>query len=270
MKFTKMNGLGNDYIFVDTRKEKVKEPEKLAKRLSDRRFSVGGDGLVLIGPGKTSDLSMRIFNADGSEAELCGNALRCVGKYAYERDLYARKEIFVETLAGIKKVVVVTNGENVVTHASVTIGRAQKGFLQYPFEMETVVFGKKYKGYCVSVGNPHYVIFVSQFDSDLSEIGSKIGEKGGIFSCGANVEFVIPQDNGELLVRVIERGSGETYACGTGAAASFFAAREIGLVGDKAEIRLLGGTLSCHRTDENEISVYGAVSENYIGEVKTE
>ena len=269
MRFTKMNGLGNDYIFVDTKAERVVDPQNLAKKLSDRHFSVGGDGLVLIGKSDVADLSMRIFNSDGSEAELCGNALRCVGKYAYDNGLVRTTKITVETLAGVKKVAVFLDEYGCVKNASVTIGRAMKGFLHYPFHTEATAFGVRYNGYCVSVGNPHFVIFVREFGVDLPAVGEQISRRNGVFSCGANVEFVKPTKQG-LSVRVIERGSGETYACGTGAAATFFVAKETGLVVDKAVIRLKGGTLSCTMTNKNEINVFGEVCENFTGEVKTE
>lgn len=269
MKFTKMNGLGNDYILIDAVTERVDDPVNAAIRLSDRRFGIGGDGIVLIGDSAIADLSMRIFNADGTEAEICGNALRCIGKYAYEHGLSLRPHMTVETKAGVKDVSVTLNGK-VVSHASVNFGAGEKGFDNYPFSYAAEAFGRTYSGFCVNMGNPHFVLFVDSFPEELPKIGESIGRRNGVFRNGANVEFAIKRREREYLVRVVERGSGETSACGSGAAAVCFAATERdGLYGE-INVLLPGGTLRCKRTSNGEISVFGEVKENFTGSVKWE
>lgn len=268
MKFTKMNGLGNDYIFVDTLSERICNPCETAVRLSDRHRGIGGDGLVLIGRADNADFSMRIFNSDGSEGEMCGNALRCVGKYVYDNGLTDKLELTVATKAGIRELTLKkSNGK--VECASANIGKAVAGHKQDGrFECNLVVRGTEYRCYCVSVGNPHCVIFVDDFFDGIMEVGREISENTEAFPERTNVEFVLRDaSNGCLTMRVYERGSGETLACGTGAAASFYASYRLNAVGREAVVRLPGGDLHCRLNDRDEIIITGRAELNFVGEI---
>ena len=266
MKFTKMNGLGNDYIFINADAERIDDPHYAAIRLSDRHKGVGGDGIVLIKKAKNADFSMRIFNSDGSEGKMCGNALRCLGKYVYEKGLTSKTSLTVETLSGIKKLRLrVIDGS--VRCAQAWLGKAAKGHGDGVFEREIVSFGKQYKAFCVSVGNPHCVIFVDGYDDDIMRVGQSISENTDLFPDRTNVEFVLKGNGALLTVRVYERGSGETQACGTGAAAVFFTANLLGLVGNRAVIRLPGGDLECRFDTDGEIITDGVTEKNFEGEI---
>ena len=251
MKITKMQGLGNDYIYVNCFEENVEDPAALARRISDRHFGVGSDGLVLIMPCDGADFRMRMFNADGSEAEMCGNASRCVGKYIYERGLSDRKEIRLMTGAGTKilkltvengkvQSVRVDMGEPILKASEIPVNAPESPVIGLPAE----VHGQEYRMTCVSMGNPHAVIFVEDADRfDVHGIGA-ILENHPLFPARTNVEFVTVKDRGHLRMRVWERGSGETMACGTGACATLAAAVLNGLCERKALLELNGGTLS--------------------------
>ncbi|MBR1747965.1 MAG: diaminopimelate epimerase [Clostridia bacterium] len=265
-----MNGLGNDYIYIDERYEKINDPHDIAVRLSDRRFGVGGDGIVLLNESKIADISMRIFNSDGTEAEICGNALRCVGKYAIEHHLATGNKVSIETLIGVREVTV-TKKNGVVTQASVAIENIMSGLHDYPFCREIEVHNKVIVGYCVDVGNPHFVTFVQDFSEEMILLGNKISRRDTFFTEGINVEFVKYREREkELIVRVVERGSGETFSCGTGAAAVTFVAHKLGLIDEKVDIKLRGGTFTCSFRNENTIVVDGDVKENFVGMIKME
>jgi len=217
VKFTKMHGAANDYIYVNTTIYGIQDPGKTAIAWSNRHTGIGGDGLVLIGPSEIADFSMRIFNADGSEAMMCGNASRCVGKYVYEKGMTDKQEITLETLSGIKilKLHILDAKVNTVT---VDMG--------IPGDIKTVDLGEEYKltGITVNMGNPHLVVFVDDITQvDLPAIGPKL-ENHPLFPGRVNVEFAQWTDEDKIRMRVWERGSGITMACGTGACATAVAA----------------------------------------------
>ena len=250
MRFTKMHGIGNDYIFINAFEERVNEPERLAVALSDRHFGVGSDGLVLIEPSDVADFGMRIFNSDGSESEMCGNATRCIGKYVYERGLTDKTELTLMTRAGLKQLQLRARGGKVHS-VRVDMGSPELDPRRVPVDLpgEIVlghrldVGGMMYAIHCVSMGNPHCVIFVRDPDDvDLSMVGPLI-ENHRIFPNRTNVEFVTVRDRQHLRMRVWERGAGETLACGTGACAALVASVLTGKADREAEVRLNGGVL---------------------------
>ena len=238
VKFTKMQGLGNDYVYINCFEEKVDHPSELAIRISDRHFGIGSDGLVLIRPCETADFEMKMYNADGSEAEMCGNASRCIGKYVYERGLTGKKEITLKTGAGIKRLMIrEENGK--AASVRVDMGKPEVESIR-----ETIVAGgRPYTITRVSTGNPHAVIFVDNADEyDVHTIG-KLIENHPAFPNRTNVEFATVIDRSHIRMRVWERGSGETLACGTGACATLTAAAVNGLTEEKAVLKLNGGDL---------------------------
>ena len=251
MKFWKMHGLGNDYIVIDNRNEKISDTEaaELAQKLCERRFSVGADGLLLVSNSSLADVKMLIFNADGSEAEMCGNGIRCFAKYCYENNIAKKNELTVETLAGIKRTWL-TVEDNTVTSVMVDMGAPTLDRSKIPMlgqgtciNEDLQVNGEQYKVTCLSVGNPHCVIFVDNLDDFPVQImGPKI-ENHKFFPKKINAEFVQVLNRNELKVRVWERGCGETLACGTGACAAVAAGNLLRKVGDKVRVHLLGGDL---------------------------
>ena len=251
MKFWKMHGLGNDYIVIDNRNEKISDTEaaELAQKLCERRFSVGADGLLLVSNSSLVDVKMLIFNADGSEAEMCGNGIRCFAKYCYENNIAKKNELTVETLAGIKRTWL-TVEDNTVTSVMVDMGTPTLDRSNIPMlgqgtciNEDLQVNGEKFKVTCLSVGNPHCVIFVGALDDfPVERVGPKI-ENHSLFPKRTNVEFVQVLNRNELKVRVWERGCGETLACGTGACAAVAAGNLLRKVGNKVRVHLLGGDL---------------------------
>ena len=238
MKFSKMQGIGNDYIYVNCFEEVVNDPVRAAIILSDRHFGIGSDGLVLIQPCHEADFEMRMFNADGSESEMCGNATRCIGKYVYDRGLTKKKEITLKTGAGIKRLLI--HAENGITE-SVRVDMGTPDILGVGECLEAG--GKKYTITRVSTGNPHAVIFVDNADEyDVHGIGQMI-EHHPMFPNRTNVEFATVINREEIRMRVWERGSGETLACGTGACATLAAAAVNHLTEKKANLKLNGGNL---------------------------
>jgi diaminopimelate epimerase len=251
MRFWKMHALGNDYIVIDNRDEKISgnQAAELAKRLCERRFSVGADGLLLVSNSKMADAKMRIFNADGSEAEMCGNGIRCFAKYCYENGIAPKQEFAVETLSGIKNVwLTLKDGE--VSAVKVDMGAPNWERSSLPMVgqgtciNETLkVDGEPFKVTCLSIGNPHCVIFVDKVnDFPVQQIGPKI-ENHNAFPKRTNVGFVQVLNPNELKVRVWERGCGETLACGTGTCAAAATANKLGKVGNKVTVHVLGGDL---------------------------
>lgn len=259
MKFTKMQGLGNDYVYIDGFANRVDDPSGLSIKISDRHFGIGSDGLVLILPSESCDFRMRMFNADGSEAEMCGNASRCVGKFVYDNKLTDKTEITLETLAGVKTIRLSVGDDGKVSGATVDMGEPVLEAGKIPVRAasekviaeEVAIGGKTYKITCVSMGNPHCVIFTDENvdDIDLPSVGPLI-ENADLFPRKTNVEFVNAIDPGHLKMRVWERGSGETLACGTGACATLVAAVLNGLSDRKAEVELKGGTLTVKWCEE--------------------
>lgn len=250
MHFTKMQGIGNDYVYVNCFEETVRDPEALAVRISRPHFGVGSDGLVLIEPSDVADFGMRIFNSDGSESEMCGNATRCIGKYVYERGLTDKTELTLMTHAGLKQLQLRARGGKVHS-VRVDMGSHELDPRRVPVDLpgEIVlghrldVGGMMYAIHCVSMGNPHCVIFVRDPDDvDLPMVGPLI-ENHRIFPNRTNVEFVTVRDRQHLRMRVWERGAGETLACGTGACAALVASVLTGKADREAEVRLNGGVL---------------------------
>jgi diaminopimelate epimerase len=251
MKFWKMHGLGNDFIVVDNRAEKISSAEatELAGKLCERRFSVGADGLLLVSHSAVADVKMQIFNADGSEAEMCGNGIRCFAKYCYESSVVRKNELTVETLAGIKRAWLTIENELVVS-VMVDMGAPVLERGKIPMigqgtciNEDLQVNGENYKVTCLSVGNPHCVVFVDALDDFPVElVGLKI-ENNSLFPKKTNVEFAQVLNSKELKVRVWERGCGETLACGTGACAAVAAGNLLQKVGGKVTVHLLGGDL---------------------------
>lgn len=250
MKFTKMQGLGNDYVYVNGFEEKIENPSKLAVKVSDRHFGIGSDGLILINPSKTADFEMEMYNADGSRGEMCGNGIRCVAKYVYDYGLTDKTQISIETLGGIKYLEL-TVEEGKVVQVQVDMGKPElrPGKIPVIAEGDTVidapieVEGKIYKMTGVSMGNPHIVIYMDDIDNlEIEKIGPKF-ENHKRFPNRINTEFVEVLDRNTVKMRVWERGSGETLACGTGACAVAVACILNGLTEDEVTVKLLGGDL---------------------------
>lgn len=274
MKFTKMHGCGNDYIYINGFKETINNPSELSKRMSNRNFGVGSDGLVLILPSETADFRMRMFNSDGSEAEMCGNAIRCVGKFVFDKKLTDKSLITVETLAG-KKVLDMTIENDKVSYVKVDMGEPileaekipVKSDLKPVINEKLNILNKQYLFTCVSMGNPHAITFVDNTDEfPLEEVGPLV-ETNDIFPKKTNVEFVQVVSKDVLKMRVWERGAGETLACGTGACASLVAAVLNGLSNRKSTLKLLGGDLIIEWDEEtNSIYMSGPAETVFEGE----
>ena len=263
MKCTKMQGLGNDYVYVNCLKETIADPPALAKKISDRHFGVGSDGLIMINPSDKADFEMEMYNADGSRAEMCGNGIRCVAKYVYDYGLTDKTRISVETLAGIKYLdLTVENGK--VSLVRVDMGRPILEPENIPVQAEgsrvvdepLTVDGKEYRMTCVSMGNPHAVIFVDQDvrKLPLEQIGPSF-ENHERFPKRINTEFARVLDRRTVEMRVWERGSGETLACGTGTCATAVACVLNGLTEDEITVHLLGGDLYI-KWDREKDTVY--------------
>ncbi len=261
MKFTKMQGLGNDYLYVYGVPE---DPGPLSVRLSDRHFGPGSDGMIWISPSGIADFQMRIFNADGSEAKMCGNGIRCVGKYVYEKGYTTKTQLRIETLSGIRELALhVTDG----LVRSVTV---DMGTVTVSPEKLLSLEGKELVCTPVSVGNPHAVIFVEDAEAvPLTELGPAI-ERHAAFPGGVNVEFVQQLEKNKLRMRVWERGSGVTLACGTGACASAAAAIARGLCSCGEEIRVVldGGTLTVQAAPDGRVKMTGPCEFVYEGDTE--
>ena len=263
MKFTKMQGLGNDYVYVNCFEEKIDNPPELARRISDRHFGVGSDGLIMINPSDRADFEMEMYNADGSRGEMCGNGIRCVAKYVYDYGLTDKTDISVETLGGIKYLELTVEDGKVRT-VKVDMGKPELEPQKIPVKADgdkavdepILVGGEEYRMTCVSMGNPHAVVFVGGDvrDFPLEEIGPKF-ESHERFPNRVNTEFVRVIDRHTAEMRVWERGSGETLACGTGACAVAVACVLNGLTEDEVTVRLLGGDLQSH-WDREKDTVY--------------
>lgn len=259
MRFWKMHGLGNDYIIIDNRDELISGEQAmvLAKQLCERRFSVGADGILLVSCSKVADVKMRIFNADGSEAEMCGNGIRCFAKYCYENRIVIKSEFSVETLSGKKNVWLILK-EKEVAAIKVDMGAPNWARSSLPMirsgtciNEDLAVAEKTYKVTCLSMGNPHCVLFVDKVDDfPVEEIGPRI-ENSEAFPNRINVGFVQVLNRNELKVRVWERGCGETLACGTGTCAAVAVANKLGKVGNNVAVNVLGGILQVEVVAEN-------------------
>ncbi|MDR0827601.1 MAG: diaminopimelate epimerase [Desulfovibrio sp.] len=265
--FTKMQGLGNDYIYVEEFDAPLANPAPLAIAVSDRHFGVGSDGLVLIGkasPASGADFRMRIFNADGSEAEMCGNATRCVGKYLYEKHFIREKRLSLETLSGVRRLELFTEGPH-VARVRVDMGEPRLAPADLPLQAEgdtfidqdVVVQGRLYKGTAVSMGNPHLVIPMPGLESlDLGKIGP-LFEHHPLFPRRVNTEFVQVENRERIRMRVWERGAGETLACGTGACAVLVACSLNNWTKRRAFVELPGGELDIDWADDGRVYMTG-------------
>ena len=266
MKFTKMHGIGNDYIYVNCFEEKFDNLEKVSIYVSDRRKGIGSDGLVLIMPSDKADFRMRIFNADGSEAMMCGNATRCIGKYVYDKGLTDKTEITLETNSGIKyltlfpengkvEFVEVDMGKAILTPKDIPVNSDKERFISEPVEVD----GKEYKITCVSMGNPHAIVYMDDIkDLELEKIGPSF-ENHKLFPDRINTEFIEVIDSHTLNMRVWERGSGETFACGTGACASVVASVLNGYCNHDEEVtvHLRGGDLKITWNSDGTVIMKG-------------
>ena len=260
--FTKMHGIGNDYVYVDCTKRDIEDPASVARFVSDRHFGIGSDGLILIKNSSTCDFKMDMYNADGSRGEMCGNGIRCVAKYVYDNHLTDKTEISVETLAGVKTLlltvkdnrvdsVLVDMGRPVLDSRRIPVTFPKDQMVNEPMEVD----GNIFRVTCVSMGNPHCVIFTDEDVRaiDLPHIGP-LFENHPTFPQRINTEFANILDRKNIRMRVWERGSGETLACGTGACATAVAAAVNGLTDDQVTIHLLGGDLMVHY-DRNKDTV---------------
>ena len=277
--FTKMHGLGNDYLLVDAMKGGPPEAKLpvIAKALSDRHFGIGSDGLILVEPSRVADFKMRIFNSDGSEAEMCGNGVRLFAKFVYERGYTRQRDLEIETLAGIiRPRLRISGGE--VTDVRIDMGEPRlrrsdipmKGPDQDRVVAERIrVLGQRYEITAVSMGNPHCVLFVDNVDkARVGEIGPAI-ERHDLFPKRTNVEFAQIVGEGQIKMRVWERGAGETLACGTGASAVVVASALNGLSARKATVHLRGGDLKVHwNQEDNHVFIEGPAEEVCTGETR--
>ena len=279
LTFSKMHGIGNDYIYINCFQETVTDPEKLSIFMSNVRFGVGSDGLVLILPSEVADFRMRIFNADGSEAMMCGNATRCVGKYVYEHGMTDKTEISLETNSGIKYLTLYVNeATNKVDAVKVDMGKAILKPADIPVADDgdrfiakpVVVDGVSYDMTCVSMGNPHAVVFLPEIDSlDLEKIGPSF-EHHPLFPNRVNTEFIRVIDDHTLQMRVWERGSGETFACGTGACAAAVASVLNGYCKQEQEIliHLRGGDLRIIYHKDESVTMIGPATFIFEGKME--
>ena len=275
MRFTKMHGAGNDYVYVDGSAEQVADPAGLARVVSDRHCGIGADGLVLVLPSKAADVRMRIFNVDGSEAEMCGNGVRCLAKFAYERGIARVNPMRVETGAGIKTVELAIDAGGIVNAATVDMGEPILDPQRIPVAVEgeravdvpISAGGQRFAMTCVSMGNPHAVIYVPDAGAvALERLGPEL-EHHAMFTRRANVHFVQVRGVGEVVARTWERGSGATLACGTGACAVCVAGVLTGRSGREVVVHVPGGELGVDwREGDNHVYLSGPAAEVFSGE----
>ena len=274
IKFTKMHGLGNDYVYIDVTKENLENPSELSKYISDRHFGVGSDGLILICPSDKANFRMRMFNSDGSEAEMCGNGIRCVGKFVYDKKLTDKTLVTIETKAGIKTLKLNVKDEKVDT-VRVDMGTPILESEKIPVITDEKIaqnlrlnaLDKSFDFTCVSMGNPHAVTVVDNLsDFDVKKYGS-ILEVNEAFPNKTNVEFVEIKDPENIKMRVWERGTGETLACGTGACASVVACNLNGLTKRSVNVELLGGNLNIELGEDNHVYMTGPAVTVFEGEL---
>jgi len=275
MKFTKMQGCGNDYVYVNCFKERVDDASQIAVKISDRHFGIGSDGLILIKPSDKADFMMDMYNADGSKSQMCGNGIRCVAKYVYDYGMTEKSRISIETGAGIKHLELKVEG-NHVSEVTVDMGSPITDPRLIPVvsdqeqivAMPITVGGILYNMTCVSMGNPHAIVFVEDTNSiDIEKVGP-LFEHHSIFPERTNTEFIHVIDRHTINMRVWERGSGETLACGTGACASVYACILNGLTEDEVTVKLLGGELRIrYDKDKHTILMTGPAVTVFEGEI---
>ena len=277
MKFTKMEGTGNDYVYVDGSREKVSDPSRLAVRISDRHFGVGADGLILILPSAKADARMEMYNADGSRGEMCGNGIRCVAKYVYDRGIARKEDLRIETDAGVKDLrVFATSG--VVTRVRVNMGRPELERRNIPMKGPAgrvvgeplAALDRTFRVTAVNMGNPHCVSFIEDVDAfDLAKYGPAV-ERHASFPARVNAEFAEVVDRSHLKVRVWERGSGETLACGTGACAACVAGVLSDLTARAVTVHLPGGDLEVEWSEAADaVLMTGSAREVFTGDWPT-
>ena len=276
MKFTKMHGCGNDYVYVNLFEEKVEKPAEVSIKVSDRHFGIGSDGLITIGPSDKADFRMHIYNADGSEAEMCGNGIRCVAKYVYDHNLTDKTEITVETGAGILTLILFTEdgkvqqvrvdmGEPILEPSQIPVLAKGDKVIDEPIE----VGGKTWNMTCVSMGNPHAVVFVDDTANFPLETYGPFFENHERFPKRTNTEFVQIISRTEANMRVWERGSAETWACGTGTCACVMACILNGKTEDKVLVHLRGGDLTIeYDRESNHVFMTGPATEVFEGEIE--
>lgn len=275
MKFTKMQGAGNDYVYINGFEVRVENPSQLAEEISDRHFGVGSDGLILILPSEQADLRMRVFNSDGSEAEMCGNGIRCVAKYAYEHDLARKLDMKVETGSGILSLELFPAADDTIERVRVDMGkpRLTRGALpmignaaEQVVNLPLAVAGRQFEITCISMGNPHCVVYVDDVENfPVAEVGPLI-EKHEWFPQRTNVEFVQIVSPKEVLQRTWERGAGETLACGTGASAVAVAGVLTGKGERKIVNHLRGGDIELEWLEDGSVMMTGPAVEVFSGE----
>jgi len=276
MKFTKMQGAGNDYVYVNCFQERVEDPAAVAVKVSNRNFGIGSDGLILIMPSDQADVRMRMFNSDGSESEMCGNGIRCVAKYAFDHGIVDKKEITAETGAGILTLQLVTGADGKVEKVRVNMGppRLTRGVIPMTGNPEEQVINQPlnilhstFQITCASMGNPHCVIFVDDVESFQVEKYGPLIENHELFPRRTNVEFVQIISRTEVRQRTWERGAGETLACGTGSSAVTAACVLNGLTEKKILNHLSGGDLEMEWAEDGNIYMTGPAVEVFSGEI---
>jgi diaminopimelate epimerase len=276
MKFTKMQGAGNDYVYVNCFEERVDNPADVARTVSNRNFGIGSDGLILIMPSTVADVRMRMFNSDGSESEMCGNGIRCVAKYAYDHGIVAKKEITAETGAGILTLQLFTNSHNLVEKVRVNMGEPRLTRTEIPMTGDGVlrvideplnILHSTFRITCVSMGNPHCVIFVDDVEKFPVDKYGPLIENHELFPRRTNVEFVQIISRSEVRQRTWERGAGETLACGTGASAVTVAGVLNGLTERSIVNHLSGGDLEMEWPDSGPVYMTGPAVEVFSGEI---
>ena len=278
LNFTKMTGLGNDYIYIDcTDGTKIKNIKELTQKLSDRHFGIGSDGLILIynSDNDNADYKMRIFNSDGSEAEMCGNGIRCVAKLIHDKSLSKKDKISIETLSGIKKVKLLEDENGKCNEVIVDMGEPMFQDKNIPYnvyepfnkDLDIDVNEEKMRFTVVSMGNPHAITFIENVDDFNIEKYGPIIEKNPIFPNRTNVEFVEVIDKNNIKVRVWERGVGETFACGTGACAAVVASGLNGYTGENVTVNLPGGKLQIEWGKDNHIYMQGTATKVFDGTI---
>ena len=277
LKFTKMHGLGNDYVYIDSINQKIENREKLAKMVSDRHFGVGSDGLILICESKVADFKMQMFNSDGTEAEMCGNGIRCVGKFVYDKKMTDKDIVTIETLAGVKTLKL-TIKDGKVEKARVDMGEPILKPEKIPViskempikNLNLNLIDREFKFTCVSMGNPHAITFINENvkEFDIEKYG-KVAEIDKAFPRRTNVEFINIIDKNNIKMRVWERGAGETLACGTGACASVVATVLNGYTERQVTVELLGGNLEIEwNEDNNHVYMTGPATTVFEGQLE--
>ena len=274
LEFIKMHGLGNDYVYMDAINQDIKNRSELAKKVSDRHFGIGSDGLILICQSNIADFRMQMFNSDGTEAEMCGNGIRCVGKFVYDNGFTDKKELKIETLAGIKKLELITKNEK-VEEVKVDMGEPILDSKKIPViseenpvkDLKLILLDRNFKFSCVSMGNPHAITVL---DDDVNEFDvekyGKLAEINEAFPKRTNVEFINIINKNRIKMRVWERGAGETLACGTGACASAVATILNGYTDRNITVELLGGNLEIEwNKEDNHIYMTGPASTVFKG-----